>query len=169
MKTPILLSIGIFATACVKAKLVGSDFAATNKAAPMLFAFGEHESIACYSHVKATNFYSTETGCGFEPDAEISGEDYAKSDKPFYFSVKLPEGNYKVTTTFGGESTVTVKSELRRLMLEKIHAAPGKVEARSFVCNVRTPVISESNRVHLKQREQETEMVDSPPNVVVTL
>ena len=125
------------------------------------FDFSGGKSKPGWTQIAPTNVYSTDAGFGFEPGADVqTANGAASSDKPFYFSTKLPEENYKVTATFAGESTVTVKSELRRLMLEKIHAASGKVETRSFVCNVRTPNISDSNHVHLKQREQETEMVD---------
>ena len=116
---------------------------------------------AGWTAVAPTNFYSSKTGFGFEPGAAVlTSNQAAASDRAFYFSVKLPEGNYQVTATFAGESTVTVKSELRRLMLEKIHTAAGKVETRSFVANVRTPKISDAEKVKLKQREQDTEMAD---------
>ena len=55
--------------------------------------------------------------------------DFIYSDKPFLFSVKVPEGNYRVTVTLGdaaGESLTTIKAELRRLMLEKVHTDSGK-------------------------------------------
>ena len=151
MKTLHLLSIGIISSAL---------FSASAQTGYKLdFSGGKPE--AGWTAVVTTNVYSAETGFGFEPGANVQVTSGAvASDKPFYFSAKLPEGNYKVTATFAGETTVTVKSELRRLMLEKIHAAPGKVETRSFVANVRTPGISESNHVHLKQREQDTELVD---------
>ena len=150
MKTLHLLSIGIISSAL---------FSASAQTGYKLDFSGKPE--AGWTAVAPTNFYSAEVGFGFEPGATVqTANDAATSDKPFYFSVKLPEGNYKVTATFAGESTVTVKSELRRLMLEKIHAMAGKVETRSFVCNVRTPNIFDSNHVHLKQREQDTEMVD---------
>ncbi len=62
------------------------------------------------------------------------------SDKPFLFSVKVPEGNYDVTVTLGdpeGESVTTVKAESRRLMLEKVETAKGDYATRTFVVNVR--------------------------------
>ena len=45
-------------------------------------------------------------------------------------------------------------------MLEKIHTGPGKLEERNFIVNLRTPKISETNHVHLKPREQTTEIWD---------
>jgi lysophospholipase L1-like esterase len=117
-----------------------------------------------WTQVSPTNLYSAETGYGFEPGADVvspDGGNYIASDKPFYFSAKVPEGNYKVTALFGdgtNKSVVTVKAELRRLMLEQVPVAPRRKVSRSFIVNIRTPSISESNHVHLKPREQAGEI-----------
>jgi lysophospholipase L1-like esterase len=98
--------------------------------------------------------YSKERGYGFEP-INVDG-----AGKPFFFSVALPEGNYNVTVTFGDskdETATTVKAELRRLMLEKVEAAPGKFETRTFTVNVRLPRISGGGEVKLKDREKTIE------------
>ena len=61
------------------------------------------------------------------------------------FSVKVPEGNYRVTLTVGGgprASRTTVKAEGRRLMLEDVATRPRRSETRSFVVNVRTAALS---------------------------
>ncbi|HSY20460.1 MAG TPA: rhamnogalacturonan acetylesterase [Candidatus Acidoferrales bacterium] len=121
------------------------------------FDFSSDQPQPGWLPVSPTNVYSTEAGYGFEPGSKPDGTG------PFYFSVKLPEGNYQVTATLGdktGGSTTTVKAELRRLMLEKIHAAPGKFETRTFIVNLRTPEISGSNHVHLKPRETTSEIWD---------
>ncbi|HEV2692462.1 MAG TPA: rhamnogalacturonan acetylesterase [Verrucomicrobiae bacterium] len=114
--------------------------------------------------ISPTNLYSSTTGYGFEPGATLVCEHGSiTSTNPFYFSVKLPEGNYKVIVTLGEkgvDSTTTVKAELRRLMLEKVHATPSKLEDRIFIVNLRTPKISDSNHVHLKPRETSTEIWD---------
>ena len=115
---------------------------------------------AGWTHISPTNFYSRQTEFGFEPGASVTEEKTAAvSGKPFYFSVKLPEGNYQVTAVFGGDqdSTVTVKAELRRLMVEKLHTAAGKSGTRKFIVNVRTPDIFGTNHVHLKPREHTNE------------
>ena len=81
-------------------------------------------------------------------------------NRPFYFSVKLPEGNYRVHLVLGGkgiDATTTVKAELRRLMLEKFTPLPVTQTERDFIVNLRTPKISETNHVHLKPRETSTE------------
>jgi lysophospholipase L1-like esterase len=122
------------------------------------FDFSTGET-AGWTHVAPANCYSLEAGFGFEPGAEIGGTNAAASEKPFLFSVKLPEGNYAVTVTFGGsadQSINTVKAEQRRLMLEKI---PGG-ETRTFIAHLHTPKISDREKVKLKQRELDIETVN---------
>ncbi len=81
------------------------------------------------------------------------------SGKPFYFSIPLPEGNYRVTVTLGGEeaSAITVRAEARRLMLEKVSIPARKTVTRSFDVNLRIPEFTKSDgtpgRVRLKPRE----------------
>ncbi len=105
------------------------------------------------------NIYSPETGYGFEPGAKLTCIDRTcSSEQPFYFSVKLPEGNYTVTVTLGGESVTTIKAELRRLMVEKVETKRGRFESRTFTVNVRTPRIAGGGEVKLKDREQTTEI-----------
>jgi lysophospholipase L1-like esterase len=72
----------------------------------------------------------------------------------------VPEGNYKVTVTFGDykePTATTVKAELRRLMLEKVETKAGEFITKSFIVNVRTPQISTGGEVKLKDREKTTE------------
>jgi lysophospholipase L1-like esterase len=145
----------------IAATLLGTDPAAS---APTSFkiVFGDGAEPG-WIQVSPTNRYTARSGYGFEPGAEVSapaGGNYAASDRPFYFSVRVPEGNYRVTTLFGdgpGPSVMTVKAELRRLMLEEVPVPPGGKAARTFIVNIRTPSISESNHVHLKPRETTNE------------
>lgn len=131
--------------------------------AALKFAFDNRAPEAGWTQVAPTNFYSDAAGFGPEPGAELNGQDFLTSEKPFLFSVKLPEGNYAVTTLLNdktGESVTTVKAEQRRLMLEKIQIHPGTLAARTFIVNVRTPRIAGTEHVKLKQRELETETVN---------
>jgi lysophospholipase L1-like esterase len=129
------------------------------------FSFAPGNSPPGYLHVSPDEFYATDSGYGFEPGASIVAVDrgqggFVTGDKPFYFSVALPEGNYNVTLILGDpaeESTTTVKAELRRLMLENIHTDAGQIVAKSITVNIRTPAISTGGRVHLKPRETTTE------------
>jgi len=109
--------------------------------------------------------YSEELGYGFSPGSPLSvvehgGKSFVTSDKPFYFSADVSEGNYLVTVTLGdaeGESTTTIKAELRRLMVEKVHTARGQMETVRFIVNVRTPQIPTGGEVRLKPREKTME------------
>ena len=82
--------------------------------------------------------------------------DFVTSTGLFSFSVKLPEGNYKVTLTLGdpqGTSCTTVKSEVRRLMMESQQTGKGETQTVSFCVNVRTPQLSKGNAIKLNSRE----------------
>ncbi len=121
------------------------------------FSFGEKAPGSGWTRVSATDSYSSATGFGFEPGAAGSGTDGYTSGQPFLFSVKLPEGNYSVSVLLNdkdGKSVTTVKSEQRRLMLEKVDTT----DTRTFIVNVRTPEISSGARVRLKDREKQTEI-----------
>jgi lysophospholipase L1-like esterase len=135
------------------------------------FDFGSGKVKRGYAQVLETTLYSKERGYGFEPGSTVTcigrggrdalRSDSCTSDKPFYFSVALPEGNYNVTVTFGDEKAATVttiKAELRRLMLEKVSTAPGHFETRTFTINIRTPQIATGGEVKLKDRERTTEI-----------
>jgi lysophospholipase L1-like esterase len=83
----------------------------------------------------------------------------AATDKPFFFSIPVPPGNYRVTMQLGGKdaSTITVRAEARRLYIEKQAVAAGKTVTRMFDVNVRIPEFTKPDgtqgRVRLKQRE----------------
>ncbi len=117
---------------------------------PMRFVFGNGPLAPGSVRVLPETIYSRENGHGFEPGATITAQEFCSSERPFFFSVALPEGNYRVTFT-PGTSPSTVKSELRRLMIEKA------AKTRSFIVNVRTPQIAGGETVHLKDREKTTE------------
>jgi len=134
------------------------------------FDFGPGAVASGYKQVTQQNTYSRDAGFGFEPGAQITctdrggkdplRSDFCTSDKPFYFSVALPEGNYNVAVTLGdaaGESVTTLKAELRRLMIEKVETKRSKFETRTFTVNVRTPQIAGGGEVKLKDREKTTE------------
>ena len=136
----------------------------------MKFDFGPGKVAPGYKQVLADSVYRKETGYGFEPGANVTcvsrstnnalRGDLCTSDKPFYFSVALPEGNYLVTITFGdpeNDTVTTVKAELRRLMLERVETARGKFVTRTVAVNIRTPTIAGGGEVKLKDREKTTE------------
>src|SRR5262249_49179472 len=82
------------------------------------FDFGSGKVAPGFVPVLPDTIYDQERGYGFEPGATITAVDrggddplrgdFCTSDRPFSFSVALPEGNYQVTVTLGdraGEST----------------------------------------------------------------
>ncbi|MEO7497480.1 MAG: GDSL-type esterase/lipase family protein [Massilia sp.] len=107
-------------------------------AAPSQFTFGAAKPAPGFTAVSAEMAYSSERGFGFEPGSAPN------ADKPFYFTVDVPEGNYNVTVTFGDDkapASTTVKAELRRLMLENVKTKAGESVKRTFTVNTRNPVI----------------------------
>ncbi len=110
-----------------------------------------------FTQVLSSNLYSKESGFGFELDSHVSSSrDGCASDKPFFFSVALPDGNYNVTVTFGSskrETDTTIKAESRRLMLENLRTLPGQFTNRTFTVNIRSPTLPNGGRVRLKPRE----------------
>ena len=127
------------------------------------FDFGSGKVAEGYTQVTPDMVYGKERGFGFEAGAKLTAvdragktglfsrgdalrDDFITSGGPFFFSARVPEeGNYRVTVTLGdkeGESTTTIKAELRRLMAEKVHTAAGKFQTVSFIVNTRTPKIA---------------------------
>jgi Lysophospholipase L1 and related esterases len=96
-------------------------------------------------------------------DARGYGYDFVpnptKSNKgPFFYSVKVPDGNYLVTVTIGSKKQVgvtTVRAENRRLFVERLVTKKRQFEERSFVVNKRTPRISDKEFVKIKEREKD--------------
>jgi hypothetical protein len=121
--------------------LAAAGPAAAEPATSFAFDFGSGAAQAGYVKVLPGAVYSKEVGYGFDlgtaPASFASG---VTSEKPFFFSVAVPEGNYNIVVTFGdaaGACVSTVKAESRRLMLEEVATAAGKFETRTFVVNVR--------------------------------
>lgn len=136
---------------------------------PLKFDFGAGKAEKGFTQVTEKDVYSADKGFGFEPnqnpvcfdrkDKNALRSDFCTSLNPFYFSVKLAEGNYKVTITFGdktGATATTVKAELRRLMLEKVETEKGKFRTETFIVNVRNPNFP-GGEVKLKEREKTME------------
>ena len=131
------------------------------------FDFGSGKVAKGYIQVLPTSKYSADTGYGFEFSSNLtsftanSGDavksDYITADRPFYFSVKLPEGNYHVKVLLGdpiAASVTTIKAECRRLMVEKIETAAGKFKQVEFTVHIRDSIIRPAGRpVKLKSRE----------------
>ncbi|MDP3070502.1 MAG: rhamnogalacturonan acetylesterase [Opitutaceae bacterium] len=86
--------------------------------------------------ISRDTLYTRDRGYGFEPGASATS---------FHFTARVPrEGNHRVTVTVGSDTVATdmaIKTELRRLMVEKITAPHGGSARVSFIVNTRTPAI----------------------------
>ena len=115
-------------------------------------AFGPGAPRPSYVHVSPETVYSSELGYGFDFGSKpldsarnsdpLTGGFVTTAEPPFFFSVKTPEGNYRVTVMLGdahGESRTTIRTESGHLMAADIVTAPGKLETRTFYANVRRP------------------------------
>ena len=97
--------------------------------------------------------YSEATGYGFDllPAPAKGGT------KPFYFSVKVPDGNYKVTVRLGSKKQAgitTVRAESRRMFLADIRTKKGQFVEKTFIVNKRNPHIAGKEYVKIKSREK---------------
>ena len=106
--------------------------------------------------------YSDAQGYGYDvlpaPDKKRTVSTNSQPVEPFYFSVKVPDGNYLVKVVLGGKknSNTTVRAEGRRLMMDNITTKKAKdTQEVSFVVNKRSPQIDEQKRVKIKDREKD--------------
>ncbi len=75
---------------------------------------------------------------------------------PFYFSVRVPDGNYRVTVTLGSRSraaATTVRAESRRLFVENLPTRKGEQQQVSFIVHKHSPQIDTQRSMRLKPRE----------------
>jgi hypothetical protein len=131
------------------------------------FDFGDGKVQPGYLQVLPGTRYTTQLGYGFDFDTQLRAvhytgkdplrDDYITADQPFYFSVKLPEGNYRVKLILGdknGTSVSTIKAECRRLMVEKLETGKGKFTMVEFIVHVKDSIIRTTRqKVRLKPRE----------------
>ena len=88
--------------------------------------------------------------------------DFITSDKPFYFSVAIPEGNYDIQLNLGdskGNSETTVRVENRRLMLNDVKTKQGEIVEKQITVHVKDSIIrnqegTQIGIVKLKPRER---------------
>lgn len=130
------------------------------------FDFGSGAVRPGYQQVTATNLYSEQSGFGFDYGTQAIAldrggtdplhEDLCTSEGPMFFSVRVPEGTYRVTVTLGDpwrNTTTTIKAESRRLMEKKITTEAGKFRTVSFLVSIWDSTISDTRAVRLKPRE----------------
>lgn len=97
-------------------------------------------SAQTYDMTKPQPQYSDATGYGYDFVAAPT----KKSTDPFFFSVRVPDGNYRVTVTLGSKQKAAetmVRAEARRLLMDKCVTKKGKFATYTFLVNKRNTVI----------------------------
>jgi hypothetical protein len=130
------------------------------------FSFGSKE-VPGYIKVDPSVKYSEKEGYGFDFGTEPMAIDrdtrknilsgFVTSDKPFFFSVALLEGNYNIKILAGDlkdSSVTTVRVESRRLIFEKVKTAPGKFATLYSTINIRVPEIAGTNEKVIKKTRE---------------
>ena len=123
----------------------------------VLFALAITTSLAQtfdFDLTKPQPIYNEQAGYGFDI---LPAPDAKHQSKPFYFSVRVPDGNYYVRVVFGGKKNgnTTVRAEGRRLMMDNILTPKAKETVTvEFTVNKRSPYIDDGKRVKIKDRER---------------
>ena len=100
--------------------------------------------------------YTDATGYGYDLGTTWDG----RSTAPFFFSVNVPDGNYRVTITIGSKkraAITTIRCESRRLFVENLATKKGELVTRTFVVNKRDSLFTDAkgkaDKVKLKPGE----------------
>ncbi|WP_261511893.1 rhamnogalacturonan acetylesterase [Chryseobacterium paludis] len=135
------------------------------------FDFGGSRTQDGFIPITEHSKFDRKTGYGFMDISNIKSVDrggnalkgdFITSDRPFYFSVILSEGNYDIQLTLGdskGSSETTVRVENRRLLLDDVKTKAGDVVEKLITVHVKDSIIRNQNGneigiVKLKPREK---------------
>ena len=139
----------------------------------------------------ANDIYTKEKGYGFDfvnilKESTLIDSKFKKEDRgtsataPFFLSVNVPDGNYKVTVTLGNKKqagNTVVRAESRRLFVEDLQTKKGEYKTVSFIVNKRNTDIwgTDKNgetkvvdRVKIKDREKSKLNWDDKLTIEVT-
>jgi len=134
------------------------------------FDFGSGKLAPGYIQITPDSKFSYQTGYGFDRNSVVESidrsgnpliSDFITSDKPFYFSVKLPDGNYDVKVIMGDKmenTSATIRAECRRLMIANATSVKGKTTTVNFTVHVKDSLIRDAagnmaKKIRLKERE----------------
>ena len=108
-----------------------------------------------YDLTKPQPVYTVESGFGYDI---VPAPTKKSPNDPFYFSVKVDDGNYRVKVELGSKKRVgetTVRAEGRRLLAHNVATKKGQFVTYEFVVNKRSPRIDDKSRVRIKEREKD--------------
>ena len=134
------------------------------------FDFGTGKVAPGYIQITPDSKFNYQTGYGIDQNFAVESidrggdpltSDFITSNKPFYFSVKLPDGNYDVKVIMGDKlenTSATIRAECRRLMIPKATSAKGKTTTANFTVHVKDSLIRDAagnmvKKIRLKERE----------------
>lgn len=121
------------------------------------YYFGTKESnnAVSVSHAKV---FKENYGFDFQTSSFVKmKKHYMLATETVYFSIAIPDGNYKVTIKLGSEtaSTInTIKAESRRAMVCEEQTNVGEVISKTFAIDVKNAKINNTETVNLKDRER---------------
>lgn len=99
--------------------------------------------------------YNEQAGFGYDRNTSPVSK---KQNRPMFFSVRVPEGDYKVTVTLGSRQyagITALRAETRRMVVERIITKKGELRDVTFNVNVKTAYIDGQKTVKLQNREKE--------------
>lgn len=143
---------------------------AQNNPPVLKFDLGEGKAPAGFTKILPDSRYVNDKGYGIDLQSVVTAnsatgknpmqDGYLTGAQPFFFSVKLPDGNYHVKLTLGddnGTSDAVVRAECRRMMTERIQTRKGEHKTVEFTVNIRDSIIRNGNspQVKLKPRERD--------------
>lgn len=135
------------------------------------FDFGSERVEKGFIPISSNSKFDKKIGYGFMDVSNLKSVDnggnaltgdFITSDKPFYFSVVIPEGNYDIQLNLGdtkGTSETTVRVENRRLMLNDVKTKQDEISEKQITVHVKDSIIRNQNGenigiVKLKSRER---------------
>ena len=119
-------------------------------------AHAQTENVYDFDMTKEQPAYSDSTGYGYDFGTQAVSK---KQTAPMFFSVKVPEGDYKVTVTLGSKKyagETALRAETRVMVVENLSTKKGELTDITFNVCVKTPAIEGDKVVKLKGREAET-------------
>jgi len=142
----------------------------TVRSQPWRFDLGDGPCAKEWTALRSDTRFDRSTGYGWSHGSQpVSVDrggdpmkgDFIMSDGPLYFSIALPEGNYRVSVTVGdrkGPSSTIIRTECRRLMTGQTITKPGEWKTQTFLVHVRDSLIRDPqgqvmSEVRLKPRE----------------
>lgn len=144
----------VFATVALSVCMIQGLWAERVERTSYEFDFGAGKNVSEGAiPVSPSTVFDESVGYGYDMQPAWDG----KSVAPFYFSVNVPDGNYRVSVTLGSKKragVTTVRAESRRLFVENEPTAKGKTVTKIFVVNKRNVHIDARKDVKIKDREK---------------